>query len=100
MLEGWVRVRSLSKASSPRREFFTNQHQDAELALVIEVAKQVNMSSGFVSAGTIDQPTERDDEWRKAQQEIEDRRRQKEAENRQGPGKSLFEVLQNNKGDY
>lgn len=58
------------------------------------------MSSGFVSGGTADKPTERDDEWLKAQQEIEANRRQKEEESRQQGGKSLYEVLQNNKGDY
>ncbi|KAL8995673.1 MAG: hypothetical protein Q9169_004643 [Polycauliona sp. 2 TL-2023] len=55
------------------------------------------MSSGFVSGGTTDQPIERDDEWLKAQQEIEANRRSKEEEGRQEGGKSLFEVLQNNK---
>ncbi len=59
-----------------------------------------SMSSGFISGGTADQPLERDDEWRKAQQEIEDRRRQKEQERRQGGEKSLYEILQNNKGGY
>lgn len=58
------------------------------------------MSSGFVSGGTIDNPIERDDEWLKAQQEIEVNRRRKEEEGRQVDGKSLFEVLQQNKGDY
>ncbi|KAG8525560.1 uncharacterized protein KY384_009204 [Bacidia gigantensis] len=55
------------------------------------------MSSGFVSAGTIDQPVQRDEEWLKAQQDIEVARRQKEAEGVQDGGKSLYEVLQNNK---
>ena len=58
------------------------------------------MASGFVSGGTTDKPTERDDEWLKAQQEIEANRRRKEEESRQQGGKSLYEVLQNNKGDY
>jgi hypothetical protein len=57
------------------------------------------MSSGFVSGGTIDKPTERDDEWRRAQAELEEKRRQKEAQGQQDDGKSLFEVLQANKGD-
>jgi len=56
------------------------------------------MSSGFVSGGTIDQPVERDDEWLKAQQEIEDLRRRKEDEAKQDGGKSLYEILQQNKG--
>ncbi|KAF2686501.1 hypothetical protein K458DRAFT_362592 [Lentithecium fluviatile CBS 122367] len=55
------------------------------------------MSSGFVSGGTIDNPTERDDEWRRAQAELEEKRRQKEAEEQQNDGKSLFDVLQANK---
>lgn len=58
------------------------------------------MSSGFVSGGTSDQPTERDDEWLEAQQEIEATRRRKEEESRQEGGKTLYEVLQQNKGDY
>jgi hypothetical protein len=57
------------------------------------------MSSGFVSGGTADKPIERDDEWRQAQQEIEDRRREKEDLGKQNEGKSLYEVLQANKGD-
>lgn len=57
------------------------------------------MSSGFVSGGTTDHPVDRDDEWLKAQQEIEATRRRKEEEGKQEGGKSLYEVLQNNKGD-
>lgn len=55
------------------------------------------MSSGFVSGGTIDEPTERDDEWRRAQQELEDERRRKVELGKQNDGKSLFEVLEQNK---
>ncbi|KAL8824133.1 MAG: hypothetical protein Q9191_005278 [Dirinaria sp. TL-2023a] len=55
------------------------------------------MSSGFISGGTADQPTERDDEWLQAQQEIEARRRDREEAGRQEGGKTLYEVLQNNK---
>ncbi|KAJ5637622.1 hypothetical protein N7490_007501 [Penicillium lividum] len=55
------------------------------------------MSSGFVSAGTTDQPIERDDEWLKVQQELEEERRQKAEIGKQNDGKSLFEVLQQNK---
>lgn len=58
------------------------------------------MSSGFVSGGTTDKPIPRDDEWLKAQQEIEENRRRKEEEGKQDGGKSLYEVLQNNKGDF
>lgn len=55
------------------------------------------MSSGFVSGGTIDEPTERDVEWRRAQQELEEERRRKAELGKQNDGKSLFEVLQQNK---
>jgi len=55
------------------------------------------MSSGFVSGGTSDQPIERDDEWLRAQQEIEETRRRNQEEGRQTGGKSLYEVLQANK---
>lgn len=56
------------------------------------------MSSGFVSGGTVDKPLERDDEWLKAQQEIEANRRRKDEEAQQQGGKTLYEVLQGNKG--
>ncbi|KAI9716482.1 MAG: hypothetical protein M1812_005377 [Candelaria pacifica] len=55
------------------------------------------MSSGFVSGGTNDNPAERDDEWLKAQEEIEATRRRKEKETIQQDGKTLFDVLQANK---
>ncbi|KAL2043647.1 hypothetical protein N7G274_003954 [Stereocaulon virgatum] len=55
------------------------------------------MSSRFVSGGTIDNPVERDDEWLKAQQEIEANRRRKEEESQQQGGRTLYEVLQSNK---
>lgn len=57
------------------------------------------MSSGFVSGGTHEKPIERDGEWLKAQQEIEAARRRKDEESRQQGGKTLYEVLQGNKGD-
>jgi seryl-tRNA synthetase len=57
------------------------------------------MSSGFVSGGDADKPIERDDEWRQAQREIEEKRREKEELSKQHEGKSLYEVLQANKGD-
>lgn len=53
-----------------------------------------------MSGGTIDEAIQRDDEWLKAQKEIEETRRRKEEEGRQEGGKTLFEVLQQNKGDY
>tara|TARA_R110002003_G_scaffold32_9_gene1999 strand:+ start:36255 stop:36962 length:708 start_codon:yes stop_codon:yes gene_type:complete len=55
------------------------------------------MSSRFVSGGTVDQPTERDDEWRKAQAELEAARKAKADLAAQHDGKSLFEILQENK---
>ncbi|KAL4930161.1 PSME3-interacting protein [Aspergillus undulatus] len=55
------------------------------------------MSSGFVSGGTNEQPVERDDEWRRAQQELEEERRRKAELGKQDGGKSLFDVLQQNK---
>lgn len=58
------------------------------------------MSSGFVSGGTNEQPIERDEEWLRAQQELEASRRLKEEQSRQQDGKTLYEVLQANKGNY
>ncbi|MCJ1286260.1 hypothetical protein MMC26_005605 [Xylographa opegraphella] len=55
------------------------------------------MSSGFVSGGTADEPIERNDEWLEAQKELEAARRRKEEDSRQTGGKSLYEVLQQNK---
>lgn len=55
--------------------------------------------SRFVSGGDVDQPTERDEAWLKAEQELEAKRRKKEEESRQQGGKSLFETLEANKGE-
>ncbi|KAE8135496.1 N-terminal domain of NEFA-interacting nuclear protein NIP30-domain-containing protein [Aspergillus pseudotamarii] len=55
------------------------------------------MSSGFVSAGTDQEPVERDDEWLRVQQELEEERRRKAELGKQADGKSLYEVLQQNK---
>ena len=57
------------------------------------------MSSGFVSAGTNEEPIERDDEWRKAQEVVQANFRRKQEQGKQDGGKSLYEVLQQNKGD-
>lgn len=62
-------------------------------------------SSRFVSGGTLDDPIKRDDDWLQAQQTIDENRRRKEAEGERGSGiqeggRSLFEVLQRNKGEY
>lgn len=64
----------------------------------IKVSSVVSNMSRFVSGGTADAPTERDDEWLKAQQELEANRRREEDESKEQEGKSLFEVLQANKG--
>ena len=58
------------------------------------------MSSGFVSGGTIDEPAERDDAWRAAQEELAETRRRKDEIASQNDGKSLYDVLQANKGGY
>jgi FAM192A/Fyv6, N-terminal domain len=60
---------------------------------------RIRMSSGFVSAGTNEEPIERDDEWRKAQEVVEANFRRKQEEGKQDGGKSLYDVLQQNKGD-
>lgn len=54
--------------------------------------------SRFVSAGTNVEPVERDAEWLQAQQELENARRIKEEQSRNTDGKTLYEVLQANKG--
>jgi hypothetical protein len=57
------------------------------------------MSSGFVSGGTTDAPIERSDEWLAAQAEIDANRARKAAEaQQQSSGRSLYEVLEANKG--
>lgn len=66
-----------------------------QLALAVCVC--IAMSSGFVSGGKAGEEVERDDEWKKAQQEIEDARRAKAELAKQHDGKSLYEVLQANK---
>lgn len=55
--------------------------------------------SRFVSAGTDVEPVERDAEWLHAQEELETNRRLKEEQSRAtDDGKTLYEVLQANKG--
>lgn len=60
-------------------------------------ALQTKMSR-FVSGGTVDEPVEHDEEWAKAQRELEEERKQKADAGEQNSGKSLYEVLQENKG--
>ncbi|KAI9778392.1 MAG: hypothetical protein M1816_004114 [Peltula sp. TS41687] len=55
------------------------------------------MSSKFVSAGLEADSGQNTDEWERAQKDIEEARRRKEKEGRQDGGKSLYEVLQQNK---
>jgi hypothetical protein len=76
------------------------KHRDVHCPAVLStcIAWKVLIMSRFVSGGTVDKPTERDDEWLKAQETIEAARRKKEDEARQHGGKSLYEVLQANKG--
>lgn len=57
------------------------------------------MSSGFISAGTTEEPKERDAEWLKVQEELEQLRRKKVEEGKQDGGKSLYEILQQNKSE-
>lgn len=57
-----------------------------------------NTMSRFVSAGTQEDPPERDDAWLAAQQELDASRMRKEEAARQDTGKSLYETLQANKG--
>ncbi|KAJ8115646.1 hypothetical protein OPT61_g2750 [Boeremia exigua] len=57
-----------------------------------QILRSPDMSSGFVSGGTADAPIERDEEWRQAQREIEEKRREKEELGKQNEGKSLYEV--------
>jgi hypothetical protein len=58
----------------------------------------LEMSSGFVSGGSLDAPTERDEEWLKAQRELVEERASRAKLSEQQGGKSLFEILQANKG--
>jgi hypothetical protein len=54
--------------------------------------------SRFVSGGTDEQPTQRDEAWLKAQQELDAAAIAKQEAARAGSGKSLYETLQANKG--
>ena len=56
------------------------------------------MSSGFVSAGTGEDPVRSNDDWEKAKRDIDDNRRRREEAAHQESGKSLYETLQANKG--
>ncbi|KIW06916.1 uncharacterized protein PV09_02585 [Verruconis gallopava] len=58
-------------------------------------------TSRFVSAGTVDRPSDKEDAWKKAQEAVEATKRQKEdavaGSGLQEGGKTLYEVLQANK---
>ena len=54
--------------------------------------------SRFVSGGSLDEETKRDDAWVQAQKELEEERRRKAELGKQEGGRSLFEVLEANKG--
>lgn len=57
------------------------------------------MSSRFVPAGSDPVAASSDDGWEKARQKVEERRNVKSVEpGKQEDGKSLYEVLQANKG--
>lgn len=57
--------------------------------------------SRFVAAGTDGQPTEQDEKWLAAQQAIEATRSKPKIEpGQQEGGKSLYETLQANKGNF
>jgi hypothetical protein len=58
------------------------------------------MPAGFVSGGTVEKPTKRDEEWLRAQQELEAERKRKAEEEKQAGGQSLYEILQRNKGRF
>jgi hypothetical protein len=59
----------------------------------------INAMSRFISGGLLDQPIERDEEWAKAEREVEEERKRKAELDKQHAGKSLYEVLQANKGE-
>jgi hypothetical protein len=55
------------------------------------------MSSGFVSAGSLDGPEE-SDEWKKVKKDLDEARKRKEEQDNQHGGKSAYEIIQANKG--
>lgn len=59
------------------------------------------MASRFVSGGTNEEPTERDEAWLTAQKQIDAKALEKKLKpGEQEGGKSLYETLQANKGDF
>lgn len=57
------------------------------------------MSSGFVPGGTNEEPIERNDEWLRVQKELEEERKRKAELGKHDGGKSLYEVLEQNKSE-
>ncbi|WEW61595.1 hypothetical protein PRK78_007086 [Emydomyces testavorans] len=55
------------------------------------------MSSGFVSGGTTEYTPANDEEWQKVKQELEATRKRRTEQGPQEAGKSLYEILQQNK---
>ena len=70
-------------------------------SLPIELTDALNsMSSGFVPAGAADDLPPEDQAWRKAREDIKDaRKRKQESSDPANDVKSLYEVLQQNKGE-
>ena len=64
-----------------------------------QAALPLRKMSRFVSAGTDEAPTERDEAWKRAQQQIDATKQPKLRPGEQEGGKSLYETLQANKGD-
>lgn len=56
------------------------------------------MSSGFVSGGTTEYTPGNDSEWQKVKQELDESRKRRAEQGKHEGGKSLYEVLQQNKG--
>ena len=56
--------------------------------------------SRFIEGGSLEKPTDRDDEWLNAQQEVYNKQRAREQYGKQADGRSLYEVLQANKGEF
>ncbi|EAS27678.3 uncharacterized protein CIMG_10283 [Coccidioides immitis RS] len=55
------------------------------------------MSSGFISAGATEYTPGNDEEWQRVKKELEESRKRKAEQGTQEGGKSLYEILQQNK---
>lgn len=88
-------VAMLNHDSTILFRYFILTGNNADVVYII-----VNMSSGFISGGSLETPVERDDEWKQAQKELDAERARKAKIEADRGGKSLFEVLQANKGDF